>query len=330
MTYDTIFARSFSRHEQKKLGLGALIGCLIIALSFCIVFKPYLGPIPVCFLFLCVLVCWMKSGIENAVILSVMVLLCFELAFLRVAVSHIGFAVNLQLPLGVGLKVLMTEEISKPQQMGHHKELSIDPSKSLYSMKDFRQFLRCSYSLKRDTAIKLRDVKGKRPRLLIISRRRSRRFMNEGKIAEMAKSLGFDVVVKEADSNLSQFAQVVNSCDVMMGVHGAGLTNIVFLPENAVLIQVVPMGGMEWLARTDFGEPAKHMNLRYLEYKIGEKESSLIQQYPIDHPVFRDPTAIHKHDWSVFRSIYLDKQNVNLDMGRFRATLLEALELLQM
>ncbi|KAK8335582.1 hypothetical protein V6Z11_A09G065600 [Gossypium hirsutum] len=47
MKYDTIFARSFSRYDQKKLGYGAFLGCLLIALSFCIVFKPYLGSLPV-------------------------------------------------------------------------------------------------------------------------------------------------------------------------------------------------------------------------------------------------------------------------------------------
>ncbi|CAK9185606.1 unnamed protein product [Ilex paraguariensis] len=211
-----------------------------------------------------------------------------------------------------------------------HKELSIDPSKSPYSMKDFKRFLRSSYSLKRETAIKLRDGEGKKPRLLIISRRRTRSFMNKGEIASLARSLGYDVVVKEAYSNLSQFSELVNSCDVMMGVHGAGLTNMVFLPENAVLIQVVPLGRMAWLAKTDFGEPAKDMNLRYLEYEIREGESSLIHQYPLDHQVLRDPYSISKKGWDAFRAIYMDKQDVKIDISRFRKTLLEALKLLHM
>lgn len=46
-TYDSILARSFSRHEQKKLGCGAFFGCFIIALCICTIFKPYLGPLPV-------------------------------------------------------------------------------------------------------------------------------------------------------------------------------------------------------------------------------------------------------------------------------------------
>ena len=208
-----------------------------------------------------------------------------------------------------------------------HKELQIDPSLSPYSMKDFRQFLRSSYSLKR-TAIKITGV-GK-PRLLIIARKKSRSFTNEGEVAKMARSLGYEVIVAEPNgTETSRFAHLVNSCDVLMGVHGAGLTNMVFLPENAVLIQVVPLGGLEWIARTDFGEPAMDMKLRYIEYKIKEEESSLIEEYPHEHPVLRDPYSISKMGWHEIRSVYLDKQNVKLDLNRSRETLLQAIQLLQ-
>ncbi|KAG5536148.1 hypothetical protein RHGRI_023814 [Rhododendron griersonianum] len=192
-----------------------------------------------------------------------------------------------------------------------------------------KEFLGGAYSLERERAIEVTgDGGGKRPRLLIISRKSTRLLMNEGEIVTMATGLGFEVVVTEADSNLARFANLVNSCDVLMGVHGAGLTNMVFLPKNAIVIQILPLGGLEWLGRTDFGDPAKDMNLRYLEYQIGEEESSLRQEYPPDHQVFKDPYSILKQGWLAFRAVYLDKQNVTLDVGRFQATLLEALNLL--
>ncbi|XVF12259.1 hypothetical protein REPUB_Repub08aG0100100 [Reevesia pubescens] len=209
------------------------------------------------------------------------------------------------------------------------KELRIDPSKSPYSMKHFRQFLRSAYSLKKVTAIKLRENGGKRrPRLLILSRKRTRAFTNTNDIARMARRIGYKVVVAEADSNVTRVAETVNSCDVMMGVHGAGLTNMVFLPDNAILIQVLPIGGFEWLARTYFEEPSKDMNLRYLEYKIKTEESTLIQQYPPEHEVLSNPYSIRKQGWNAFKAVYLQQQNVNLDVNRFRPTLLRALELL--
>ncbi|OIW10109.1 hypothetical protein TanjilG_21946 [Lupinus angustifolius] len=210
----------------------------------------------------------------------------------------------------------------------YRKELSIDPQKYSYSMKDFRDFLRSSYSLKRVQAIKIRDDQPKKPRLLIISRQRSRSFTNIAQIAKMAKRLGFIVIIKEGGGSMSSFANAVNSCDVLMGVHGAGLTNILFLPENAVFVQVLPHGSVEWLAKNDFAEPSKDMNLKYLEYKIRLEESTLIQQYPLDHIILKDPPPIGKISWETFKTVYFDKQNVRLDVKRFKPTLLKALELL--
>ncbi|XP_004503395.2 alpha-1,3-arabinosyltransferase XAT3-like isoform X2 [Cicer arietinum] len=213
----------------------------------------------------------------------------------------------------------------------YYQELSIDPQKYSYSIKDFRDFLRSSYSLKRDSAIKIRDGnKSKKPRLLILSRKTSRSFTNTNQIAKTAKGLGFKVIVMEAGRNMLSIADAVNSCDVLMGVHGAGLTNILFLPQNAIFIQIVPYGGMqvEWLATNDFAKPSEEMNIKYLEYKIRLEESTLIKQYPLDHMIIKDPSSIEKQGWEVFRSVYFDKQNVKLDVDRFRPTLQKALELL--
>ncbi|KAG6627570.1 beta-1,2-xylosyltransferase XYXT1-like [Carya illinoinensis] len=210
----------------------------------------------------------------------------------------------------------------------NQKELSIDSSEYSYSMRNFREFLRSSYALKKATAIKLRNGLRKRPRLLILSRRRTRAFTNVEEITKMARSLGFKVYVAEANMDVSKFAEIVNSCDVLMGVHGAGLTNLVFLPMNAILIQVVPFGGFEWLATNYFGGPSKDMNLKYLEYKISIEESTLIKEYPPNHMILRDPVSIQKQGWEAFKSVYLNKQNVKIDVNRFRPTLLKALELL--
>lgn len=48
MMHDDLFARSFSKHDQRRLGYGAFVGCLFIALSYCTVFTPHLVPLPIC------------------------------------------------------------------------------------------------------------------------------------------------------------------------------------------------------------------------------------------------------------------------------------------
>ncbi|CAN6237457.1 unnamed protein product [Urochloa humidicola] len=215
-----------------------------------------------------------------------------------------------------------------------HKELGVDASKapSGSSMADFRAMLRGAFGLERATATPSGDRWDirRRPRLLIISRRSSRRFLNERAMVDMAMSLGFDVRVgdPEVSTDVSKFARLVNSADVMVGVHGDGLTNMVFLPAGAVLIQVVPYGGLEWLARGTFREPSPDMEIHYLEYMIQLDETSLSEQYPKDDPVLKDPNAIHKQGWNALKTVYLDKQNVKPHLGRLKNTFMEALKLL--
>ncbi|KAF8019089.1 hypothetical protein BT93_H3842 [Corymbia citriodora subsp. variegata] len=209
-----------------------------------------------------------------------------------------------------------------------HGELTIDPSKSPYTMRDFREFLRSTYSLKRRNAVRLRHGDTRKLRLLVISRKRTRSFINSTNIAETAESMGFEVIVAEADIHVARFAEIVNSCDVVMGIHGAGLTNVLFLPEGAVMIQVVPLGGVELVAKTYFGLPSKEMSIRYLEYKIGTKESTLTEQFPLDHMALKNPYSFHRCNLEAFKSVYLDKQNVTINVRRFKTTLLKALELL--
>jgi hypothetical protein len=79
-----------------------------------------------------------------------------------------------------------------------------------------------------------------------------------------------------------------------MGVHGSGLTNMVFLPSKAIVIEIIPWGELKWLSRISFGDPAREMGLSHMDYEIGKQESSLIDQYPSDHRVLTNPLAIQK------------------------------------
>ncbi|CAN0916130.1 Alpha-1,3-arabinosyltransferase XAT3 [Linum grandiflorum] len=219
----------------------------------------------------------------------------------------------------------------------NNRELNINQTESGYTTTDFKRFLRGVFSLNEtSTATKLEDNNNNKdntttvvpvPRLLIINRTTTRVIRNVNDVAVMATELGFAVTVADLDRNMSRTAMIVDSCDVMMGVHGAGLTNLFFLPDNAVLIQVVPYGA-DWVSRNAFGDPIDDMNLRYLAYDVEKHESSLSEQYPPDDPVFTDREFLAKQGWSKWGSIFLDNQNVTLDLERFKGTLLQALMLL--
>ncbi|KAJ4792842.1 hypothetical protein LUZ62_044088 [Rhynchospora pubera] len=196
-------------------------------------------------------------------------------------------------------------------------------------MVDFARLMRRAYSLERDFAINLVESSKEKPRLLIIGRNHTRKIINVDEIVAVGEELGFEVVVNNTSSHdVGEFARTVNSFDVMMGVHGAGLTNEVFLPTNAVMIQIVPFGNLEGMSENDFGKGARNMMLKYLQYSIIEEESTLIDLYPRDHAVFRDPESIHRQGWAAMGEIYLNQQNVKLNITRFKPILARALELL--
>ncbi|KAH7860011.1 hypothetical protein Vadar_008108 [Vaccinium darrowii] len=193
-----------------------------------------------------------------------------------------------------------------------------------YSMLGFKQFLRESYNLKVGNVSEIN-----KPVLILLSRPKTRTFLNEDEMVTMMKALGFRVVIARPDmmSNLDKFAQVVNSCSVMVGAHGAGLTNAMFLPQGAVLVQVQPLG-LGWVSSTYFGRPAKEMGLKYLEYKIEPVESSLLTLYSRDHPVITNPASIFSKGYLAARAVYVDGQNLTINVVRFRGTLVKVLKLL--
>ncbi|PUZ57776.1 hypothetical protein GQ55_5G456200 [Panicum hallii var. hallii] len=213
-----------------------------------------------------------------------------------------------------------------------HRDLSIIPEWSpggRLAMPDFTRFLREVYALPRAAPASLvRDEPGRRPRLLLIHRGHSRRFMNEQEILRAAEAAGFEAVATDLrrDVTVDEQAKAVNSFDALLGVHGAGLTNAVFLPPGAVLIQVVPYGKMDVIATLEFGEPAKEMGLRYLDYSVTAEESTLLETLGPEHPAIKDPDAVHRSGWNRMTEFYLDKQSVRIDVARFAPTLAQAFD----
>ncbi|KAJ4754161.1 hypothetical protein LUZ62_088566 [Rhynchospora pubera] len=198
-------------------------------------------------------------------------------------------------------------------------------------MVDFARLMRRAYSLERDFAVNLIEGSQRKPKLLIIARNHTRKIVNIDEVVAVGEELGFEVVVGESSfsTNVEEFARVVNSVDVMVGVHGAGLTNEVFLPTNAVLIQIVPFGFFKTLAEYYFGIGANNMMLKYIAYDMSEEESTLIDLYPRDSAVFRDPESFQSQGWRAMAKLYLDEQNVKLNMTKFKPVLTRALELLR-
>ncbi|KAF0934777.1 hypothetical protein E2562_028632 [Oryza meyeriana var. granulata] len=197
-----------------------------------------------------------------------------------------------------------------------------------YSMVDYNRFLRGAFGLPRDSPAVLGEKTGGKPKMLMIERKGTRKLLNLRDVVALCEELGFAVTVAEAGADVRGFAEKVNAADVLLAVHGAGLTNQIFLPTGAVLVQIVPWGKMDWMATNFYGQPARDMRLRYVEYYVSEEETTLKDKYPRDHYVFKDPMAIHAQGWPALAEIVM-KQDVMVNVTRFKPFLLKALDELQ-
>jgi hypothetical protein len=106
---------------------------------------------------------------------------------------------------------------------------------------------------------------------------------------------------------------------VLVGAHGAGLTNMVFLRTGAVVVQVIPWGKMEPYGEGFFGAPAAHMGIRHVSYSVAAEESTLYDKYGKDHPVITDPDVFYRNGSNA--RLYWREQNIRLNTTRFAPTL---------
>ncbi|KAF5727165.1 hypothetical protein HS088_TW22G00853 [Tripterygium wilfordii] len=202
-----------------------------------------------------------------------------------------------------------------------HGHMKMDPPKTLV---DFSAFLEQVYKPVDSTLTQ--KVKSTRPRLVLVNRRGDvgRLILNLEQVKNAAMDVGFEVLTFEPnrENSLAESFRLIHGSHAMMGVHGAGLTHLLFLRPGSVLLQVVPIS-TDWLSQTYFEDPAREIGLEYINYKITANESSLSKIYGPDDLVVKDPEAYTRGDFSKMK-IYLKTQNVEIDLVRFQRYLEEA------
>ena len=77
-----------------------------------------------------------------------------------------------------------------------------------------------------------------------------------------------------------------------------------------------------------FDNPARDMGLKYLEYPIEFEESTLSESYNRCDPIIANPLSIFAKGYKAAKTVYLDGQNIRINISRFRETLSHALGLL--
>lgn len=80
-----------------------------------------------------------------------------------------------------------------------------------------------------------------RQRKVYVSRRFSRRSpLLEEDLEDFLKSIGFEVVFLERLTFIEQ-VEIFSQANLVVGVHGAGLANAVFMPEGSELVELAPL-----------------------------------------------------------------------------------------
>ncbi len=123
----------------------------------------------------------------------------------------------------------------------------------------------------------LKDENYKKPtRKIFISRSRSsiRNIINEDEIFDILKPYGFEKVHLEK-LTVAQQARLIHESKVIIGTHGAGMTNIIFAHPKATIIELF----QEHLDTTFF-ELSSTMKLKY--YPIKTKTIEHLSQQTID------------------------------------------------
>jgi len=95
------------------------------------------------------------------------------------------------------------------------------------------RFLRSSF---------LQNSDSKKQRLIYISRSdsiNSRRLINEDKLVKALVPLGFEVY-QLSELSFSDQVSLFSSAKMVVGAHGAGLTNLTFVPKGAVVYELFP------------------------------------------------------------------------------------------
>ncbi|XP_024517416.1 uncharacterized protein LOC9651913 [Selaginella moellendorffii] len=208
-----------------------------------------------------------------------------------------------------------------------HDELAINAAKMSHgkSIRDFQSILSAAFSAS-DSRTK---VPSTRPKLVFITRRRTRVVTNEEEVVQLAERAGFDVEALEPGFNheMANLYGIIQSADVLLGVHGAAMTHLLFMRPGSLLLQIVPLGTKS-PSRSFYGNPAMKAGMQYMEYIVEASESSLLKRFGQNHSVIVSPPENpgSSSGWSDMKKIYLDKQNVTISLSRFEPVLREAFE----
>jgi len=173
----------------------------------------------------------------------------------------------------------------KEHALNAHKNTYIEAQTLLVPTKseNKKQYPSWQINFLRESFLPYTQPTGKKNRIYIP--RKSRVLKNEKELLAHLEPLGFKKVYLEDLSFLEQ-VQLFSEAEYVIGVHGAGFSNIVFCPKDVVIIEIFNQG---WLSPTYWGvsqhlKQTHHCVLSDMS-KLSSSEKRLFQSYVSVHKV---------------------------------------------
>jgi hypothetical protein len=108
----------------------------------------------------------------------------------------------------------------------------------------------------------------------LISRRRKRFILNEYELVAAVEALGYECVLLPFETmTLYEQMRELRSLDVMIGIHGSGLDNAVFLHPGSVMVQLLPYKNDH---RCTFPSTAEQAGVVYQEWQLQDETKTVL------------------------------------------------------
>lgn len=150
------------------------------------------------------------------------------------------------------------------------------------NVKDFAPYVRKGLQMP-DPASKWVFVpNGTMPVVGIVQRMNTRKLVNYNELLEVAEKEGYKVVpITFEHLSPEQAAETMAQLDVLVGVHGAGLSNICLMRPGGVVLQIMPYGegGARNMIGVEYKNFAAAMGAEYLEWSVPVHDSTIKDQY---------------------------------------------------
>jgi len=173
-----------------------------------------------------------------------------------------------------------------------------------------------------------------RPGVTLVVRRSDRKIMNSEELFDTLKSNFSDVanvrkLYLEDLSHQEQFS-LMRETTILIGIHGSGLTNLIFLPPGSVLLEIFQYG----FTRPTYRYVSGLAGVLYLSWQNSKKEhtifhSEILDSYQLSdsqRSIIVDASSFH-HGMTWAGNMYWINQDTIVDVQEFVVVVREALQM---